>query len=90
MGHTRVVLKFDILTICKVRYRIQKRNRKQKGAMNAMGPRFDETLRGRKFFDTDIPKLIKAIKENTAELKRANDLKEAELNLNKGDADHGN
>lgn len=44
-----------------------------------MGPRFDETVRGRKFFEADLPKLIRAITENTAELKRANDLKELEL-----------
>lgn len=44
-----------------------------------MGPRFDETVRGRKFFDADLPKLIRAITENTAELKRANDIKELEL-----------
>lgn len=43
-----------------------------------MGPRFDETKRGVKFFDRDLPNLIKAIQENTAELKRANDLKETE------------
>lgn len=55
-----------------------------------MGPRFDETRRGQKFYDSDLPKLIKALNEHTAELKRANDLKEAELNLNKGDADRGN
>lgn len=44
-----------------------------------MGPRFDETQRGRMFFDSQIPKMIKAIEANTAELKRANDLKEKEL-----------
>lgn len=44
-----------------------------------MGPRFDETVRGRKFYDSQLPKLIKAIEDNTAELKRANDLKEQEL-----------
>lgn len=44
-----------------------------------MGPRFDETVRGRKFFDGQLPRLIKAIEDNTAELKRANDLKEKEL-----------
>lgn len=44
-----------------------------------MGPRFDETVRGRKFFEADLPKLIRAITENTEELKRANDLKELEL-----------
>lgn len=44
-----------------------------------MGPRFDETVRGRKFFDGQLPQLIKAIEANTAELKRANDLKEKEL-----------
>ena len=46
-----------------------------------MGPRFDQTMRGRKFYDADLPRLIKAIEANTAELKRANDLKEKELNL---------
>lgn len=44
-----------------------------------MGPRFDETVRGRKFFDAQLPKLIRAIMENTEELKRANDIKELEL-----------
>lgn len=44
-----------------------------------MGPRFDETVRGRKFFDGQLPQLIKAIEANTAELKRANDLKEKDL-----------
>ena len=44
-----------------------------------MSVRFDETLRGRKFYDSQLPKLIKAIEANTAELKRANDLKELEL-----------
>lgn len=47
-----------------------------------MGVRFDETIRGRKFYDGDLPRLIKAIEANTAELKRANDLKEAELGVN--------
>ena len=46
-----------------------------------MGPRFDETVRGRKFYDSQLPKLIAAIEANTAELKRANDLKEIELGL---------
>ena len=41
--------------------------------------RFDETVRGRKFFEADLPRLIKAIEANTTELKRMNDLKEAEL-----------
>lgn len=44
-----------------------------------MGPRFDETMRGRKFYDADLPRLIKAIEANTAEMKRANDLKEKEM-----------
>lgn len=44
-----------------------------------MGPRFDETPRGRRFYDSQLPKLIVAIEANTAELKRANDLKEKEL-----------
>ena len=46
-----------------------------------MGPRFDETPAGRKFYAGDFPKLIKAIEENTAELKRVNDLKAKELEL---------
>lgn len=45
-----------------------------------MGLRFDETARGRIFFERQLPKLIKAIEENTKEMKRANDLKEQELN----------
>ena len=44
-----------------------------------MSVRFDETPAGRKFYQVDVPKLIKAITENTIELKRANDLKELEL-----------
>lgn len=43
--------------------------------------RFDETVRGRKFFDGQLPALIKAIQENTAEMKRANDLKEKEMKI---------
>ena len=38
-----------------------------------------ETKGDRKFYDSQLPKLIKAIEENTAELKRANDIKEKEL-----------
>lgn len=41
-----------------------------------MGLRFDETARGRIFFESQLPKLIKAIEENTKEMKRANDIKE--------------
>ena len=48
-----------------------------------MGPRFDETIRGRKFFDGHLPKLIKALEEHTKELKRFNDLKEKELEKDK-------
>lgn len=44
-----------------------------------MGPRFDETVRGARFFDAQLPRLIKVIEDNTAELKRANDLKELEI-----------
>ena len=44
-----------------------------------MSIRFDETVRGVKFFDRQLPDLIKAIEKNTAEMKRANDLKEKEL-----------
>lgn len=48
-----------------------------------MSFRFDETQRGRKFYDSDIPKLVKALSGIHEELKRANDLKELELK-NKG------
>lgn len=51
-----------------------------------MGPRFDETIRGQRFYDSQLPKLIKAIEENTKELKRANDLKEKELSLKGGNS----
>lgn len=47
-----------------------------------MGPEFFQTPAGRKFFGADLPKLIKAIEANTAEIKRANDLKEAEYRAN--------
>lgn len=56
-----------------------------------MGPRFDETIRGQRFYDSQLPKLIKAIEENTKELKRANDLKEKELGLSNDEkAETGN
>ena len=44
-----------------------------------MGPQFFETPMGRKFLEGTIPKLVAAIEANTAEIKRANDLKEKEL-----------
>lgn len=44
-----------------------------------MAVRFDETPRGRTFFESHVPMMIKAIEDHTAELKRANDLKEKEL-----------
>ncbi len=52
-----------------------------------MAIRFDETMQGKRFFNSQLPKLIAAIEANTAELKRANDLKEQELALLKGDVD---
>ena len=54
-------------------------NTDSKRKEKVMGPRFDETNRGRRFYDSDLPRLIRAIEENTKELKRANDLKEQEL-----------
>lgn len=45
------------------------------------GPQFFQTLRGRKFFELDIPKLASSLEELAAETKRANDLKEKELEL---------
>lgn len=40
-----------------------------------MSIRFDETIRGQRFYDAQLPRLIKAIEENTKELKRANEIK---------------
>ena len=54
-----------------------------------MGPRFDETPRGRRFFEADLPKLIKAIQELTEEMKRTNDLKEKELDEVNNDGGEG-
>lgn len=62
-----------------------------------MVPRFDETVRGRKFYDSQLPKLIAAIEENTEAIKKANELKEIELYEKYGydfggveeDAEHG-
>lgn len=47
--------------------------------MITIGFQLHETLIGQRFFQAQLPQLIKAIEANTAELKRANDLKEAEL-----------
>lgn len=46
-----------------------------------MGINFHETILGRRFFEGQFPALIKAIEANTAEMKRANDLKEIEVKL---------
>lgn len=46
-----------------------------------MGINFHETVMGRRFFEGQLPALIKAIEANTAEMKRANDLKEKEQKL---------
>ena len=46
-----------------------------------MGINFHETVMGRRFFEGQLPKLIKAIEDNTAEMKRANNLKEIEVKL---------
>jgi len=45
-------------------------------------PQLHETGYGRKFFGTDLPELIKALSKVGTELKRANDIKEMELNKN--------
>lgn len=52
-----------------------------------MSIQFHETIMGKKFYEGTLPRLIKAIEENTKEMKRSNDLKEQELALLKGDAD---
>ena len=68
-----------------LKYRKDTENKK-KGEIQ-VNIRFDETVRGRKFYEADVPKLIRAICENTEELKRANDLKELELK-HKGILEH--
>ena len=40
---------------------------------------FHETVMGQRFFQGQLPKLIKALEKIGAELERANDLKEKEL-----------
>lgn len=50
------------------------------------GPQFFETVMGNKFFNSQLPKLINALVDVGKELKRANDLKEQELNGNKNNS----
>lgn len=40
---------------------------------------FFQTIMGKRFYQADIPKIVKALGDIATELKRANDLKEAEL-----------
>lgn len=46
---------------------------------NQSGLSFDKTVRGARFYDYDFPEFIRTMKEFTQELKRANDLKEQEI-----------
>jgi hypothetical protein len=41
-----------------------------------MGPEFHQTGYGRKFFEAQLPQLIRAIEELTKEVKRQNDMNE--------------
>lgn len=50
-----------------------------------MGISFHETIMGKKFYEGTLPRLIKAIEENTKEMKRANDLKEIELGVTRNE-----
>lgn len=40
---------------------------------------FFETILGKRFYEGQVPKMIKALEDIATELKRANDLKEKEL-----------
>jgi len=42
---------------------------------------FYRTIAGRRFFDSDIPDLVRTLKEIAIELKSANDLKRKELKI---------
>lgn len=44
------------------------------------GPQFHQTGYGRAFFELQLPKLIASIETLSVQLKRANDLKEQEMN----------
>lgn len=46
-----------------------------------VGPEFFQTRMGQKFYEHDVPKITKTLESIAAELKRANDLKEQELNV---------
>lgn len=41
-----------------------------------MGPEFFQTIMGKRFYEANIPRIIKALENIATELKRANDLKE--------------
>lgn len=44
------------------------------------GPEFHQTRMGQAFYEYHVPKITNQLEALTAELKRANDLKEQELN----------
>jgi hypothetical protein len=46
-----------------------------------MGPEFFQTIMGRKFYEADVPRIAKALENIAVELKRSNDLKEKEKEL---------
>lgn len=45
------------------------------------GPQFHQALRGRKFYEGDFPKFVSSLDALVEETRRANDLKERELEL---------
>jgi hypothetical protein len=47
--------------------------------MRVSNPDFFQTMMGRKFYEGDFPKLVKAMEKIGNELERANDLKEKEM-----------
>jgi hypothetical protein len=50
-----------------------------------MGANFFQTIMGKKFYEGDVPKIVRALEKIGKELERANDLKEEELeNAKKG------
>lgn len=42
-------------------------------------PNFFQTLMGKKFYEGDMPRIVRSLEQIAKELKRQNDLKESEL-----------
>ena len=50
------------------------------------GPEFFQTRMGQKFYEGTMPRLVEAVNNLTAEMKRQNDLTEQQLKKGEGDA----